>query len=44
MTTYKEAGVDIDSTDALVKNISSLSKTTNRKGNFDEIGRIWGHF
>ena len=44
MTTYKEAGVDIDSTDALVKNISSLSKTTNRKGNFDEIGGFGGIF
>ena len=31
MTTYKDAGVDIKSTDALVENISELSKSTNRK-------------
>ena len=33
MTTYKEAGVDIENTDALVENISELSKSTNRNGN-----------
>ena len=44
MTTYKDAGVDIKSTDALVENISSLSKATNRKGNVDGIGGFGGIF
>ena len=44
MTTYKDAGVDIQSTDALIENISSLSKTTNRNGNVDGIGGFGGIF
>ena len=44
MTTYKDAGVDIKSTDALVENISSLSKMTNRSGNVDGIGGFGGIF
>ena len=42
MTTYKEAGVDIENTDALVEDISELSKSTNRNGNFDKIGGFGG--
>ena len=37
MTTYKEAGVDIENRDALVEDISELSKSTNRNGNFDKM-------
>ena len=44
MTTYKEAGVDIENTDALVEDISKLSKSTNRNGNFDKIGGFGGIF
>ena len=44
MTTYKEAGVDIENTDALVEDISELSKSTNRNGNFDKIGGFGGIF
>ncbi len=44
MTTYKDAGVDIKSTDAFVENISSLSKMTNRSGNVDGIGGFGGIF
>ena len=44
MTTYKDAGVDIKSTDALVENISSLSKSTNRNGNVDGLGGFGGIF
>ncbi len=44
MTTYKEAGVDIENTEALVEDISELSKSTNRNGNFDKIGGFAGIF
>ena len=44
MTTYKEAGVDIENTDALVEDISKLSKSTNRNGNYDKIGGFGGIF
>ena len=44
MTTYKEAGVDIENTDALVEDISQLSKSTKRNGNFDKIGGFGGIF
>ena len=44
MTTYKEAGVDIENTDTLVEDISELSKSTNRNGNFDKIGGFGGIF
>ena len=44
MTTYKEAGVDIENTDALVEDISELSKSTNRNGNYDKIGGFGGIF
>ena len=40
MTTYKEAGVDIENTDALVEDISELSKSTNRDGNFDKLADL----
>jgi phosphoribosylformylglycinamidine cyclo-ligase len=44
MKTYKDAGVDIESTDVLVENISSLSRSTFRNGNCDEIGGFGGIF
>jgi len=44
MTTYKDAGVDVESTDALVENISLLCKSTIRKGNIDAIGGFGGIF
>ena len=44
MTTYKDAGVDVESTDALVENISLLSKSTIRKGSIDTIGGFGGIF
>ena len=44
MTTYKDAGVDVESTDALVEEISLLSKSTVRKGNIDTIGGFAGIF
>ncbi len=44
MTTYKEAGVDIESTDALVEDISSLSQTTARPGIYEGIGGFGGIF
>ena len=44
MTTYKDAGVNIENTDALVRDISELSKSTYRKGNFDKIGGFGGIF
>ena len=44
MTTYKEAGVDIESTDALVEDISSLSQTTARSGIYEGIGGFGGIF
>ena len=44
MTTYKDAGVDVQATDALVNDISSLSKSTVRKGSVDSIGGFGGIF
>ena len=44
MTTYKDAGVDVQATDALVKDISSLSKSTVRTGSVDSIGGFGGIF
>ena len=44
MTTYKDAGVDVQVTDALVNDISSLSKSTKRKGSVDSIGGFGGIF
>ena len=44
MTTYKDAGVDVQATDALVNDISSLSKSTKRKGSVDSIGGFGGIF
>ena len=44
MTTYKDAGVDVQATDALVNDISSFSKSTKRKGSVDSIGGFGGIF
>ena len=44
MTTYKDAGVDVQATDALVNDISSLSKSTERTGSVDSIGGFGGIF
>ena len=44
MTTYKDAGVDVQATDALVNDISSLSKSTARTGSIDSIGGFGGVF
>ena len=44
MTTYKDAGVDVQVTDAIVNDISSLSKSTKRKGSVDSIGGFGGIF
>ena len=44
MTTYKDAGVDVQATDALVSDISSLSKSTARTGSVDSIGGFGGIF
>lgn len=44
MTTYKAAGVDVQATDALVNDISSLSKSTARTGSVDSIGGFGGIF
>ena len=44
MTTYKDSGVDVQVTDALVNDISSLSKSTKRKGSVDSIGGFGGIF
>ena len=44
MTTYKDAGVDVQATDALVNDISSLSKSTARTGSVDSIGGFGGIF
>ena len=44
MTTYKDAGVDVQATDALVNDISSLSNSTARKGSVDSIGGFGGIF
>ena len=44
MTTYKDAGVDVQAADALVNDISSLSKSTARTGSVDSIGGFGGIF
>ena len=44
MTTYKDAGVDVQATDALVNDISSLSKSTARTGSVDSLGGFGGIF
>ena len=44
MTTYKDAGVDVQATDALVDDISSLSKSTVRTGSVNSIGGFGGIF
>ena len=44
MTVYKEAGVDIVSTDKLIKKIVSLSSKTNRPGKMGKIGSFGGMF
>ena len=44
MTVYKEAGVDILSTDNLVKQIVPLSAKTNRRGKMGKIGSFGGMF
>ena len=44
MTVYKEAGVDIISTDKLIKKIVSLSSKTNRAGKMGKIGSFGGMF
>ena len=44
MTVYKEAGVDIVSTDKLIKKIVSLSSKTNRPGKMGKIGSFAGMF
>ena len=44
MTTYKDAGVDVQATDALVNDISSLSKSTAQKGSVNSIGGFGGIF
>jgi len=44
MTVYKEAGVDIVSTNKLIKKIVSLSSKTNRPGKMGKIGSFAGMF
>ena len=44
MTTYKDAGVNIEATDALTEGISSYSKKTSRIGEMSEIGGFAGIF
>jgi len=44
MTVYKEAGVDIVSTNKLIKKIVSLSSKTNRPGKMGKIGSFGGMF
>ncbi|MFH1877327.1 MAG: phosphoribosylformylglycinamidine cyclo-ligase [Candidatus Omnitrophota bacterium] len=42
--TYKQAGVDINKADRLIKNIKSLIDTTRIKGSMDSIGGFGGFF
>ncbi len=42
--TYKQAGVDIDKADGLIKNIKNLVNTTRVKGSMDSIGGFGGFF
>lgn len=44
ITTYKDAGVDIDKADAFIKNIRPLVKATYRTGVLGEIGAFGGMF
>ena len=44
MTVYKEAGVDVLSTDKLIKKIVSLCSKTNRPGKMGKIGSFGGMF
>ena len=44
MTVYKEAGVDVLSTDKLIKKIVPLCSKTNRPGKMGKIGSFGGMF
>ena len=44
ISTYKDAGVDIDKADALIKGIRTLAKSTHRTGVLGEIGSFGGMF
>ena len=44
MTTYKDAGVNIEATDAIIEDISSFSKETSRIGAVNKIGGFAGIF
>ena len=44
MTVYKEAGVDVHSTDKLIKKIVPLCSKTNRPGKMGKIGSFGGMF
>lgn len=44
MATYKDAGVNIIATDAMIKNIAAFSKQTNRTGQMNDIGSFAGIF
>ena len=44
MAVYKEAGVDILSTDNLIKEILPLSQKTSRPGKMGKIGSFGGLF
>jgi phosphoribosylformylglycinamidine cyclo-ligase len=44
ISTYKEAGVDIDKAEAFIRNIRPLVKSTHRTGVLGEIGAFGGMF
>ena len=44
MTTYKDAGVNIKATDAMIENIASFSKQTAGPGQISGIGGFAGIF
>ena len=44
MTTYKDAGVNIEATDVMIEDITSLSKKTSRIGEMSDIGGFAGIF
>ena len=44
ISTYKDAGVDIDKADAFIKSIRPLVKSTYRTGVLGEIGSFGGMF
>jgi phosphoribosylformylglycinamidine cyclo-ligase len=44
ISTYKDAGVDIDKADAFIKNIRTLVKSTHRTGVIGELGAFGGMF